>query len=69
MLDDSFVDIDGELDNGMDETVKTIIKEYVPLDSVEKAKELHVKLQETGSEYLHEMYSSALVQKLVEITI
>lgn len=66
MLDDSFIDIDGELGDDLGENVKTIIKEYVPLTSVEKAKELLRKLQEADSKYVHELYSSALVEKLVE---
>lgn len=68
MMDDSFIDIDKELGDELEETVKTIIKEYVPLDSVEKAKELYDKLQEAESEHINDLYSSVLVQKLVEIS-
>lgn len=66
MLDDSFIDIDKDLGGELKENVKTIIKEYVPLDSVKKAKELYDKLQEVDSEHLNDLYSSVLVQKLIE---
>lgn len=66
LLNDSFIDIDGELGEELEETTQDIIREYVPLKSVEKAKELLAKLQEINSKHVNEMYSSVLVNNLVK---
>lgn len=64
ILDDSFVDIDDEVGEILEQDAKRIIKEYIPLDSVEKAHELLDKLKETGVERVDKLYSSVLIHRL-----
>ena len=65
IIDDSFIDIDGELSEELDENIKDIIREHIPLDSVEKAKKLWVRLQENDSKNINKMYSSKLIHHLI----
>lgn len=66
LLDDSVIDIDGELGDKLEEASQDIIREYIPLKSVEKAKELLAKLREIDSKHINEIYSSVLVHNLID---
>ena len=67
MLEDTNISIDDEYHEQVDENTRKIIKEYMPLDSIEKAKELKKRLQEVNIENVNMMYSDELVRRLTKM--